>query len=58
MVGSRMGQSTGALLIPAGLAAPVPGHLDSARAGLAGRAAREGRSRRISNDTGGRKAGR
>ena len=49
-VASRIGQSTGALLIPAGLAAPGPGRLDGARAGLADNAAREGRSRPIDND--------
>ena len=47
---SQARQSTGALLIPAGLAAPGPGHLDGARAGLADNVAREGRSRPIDND--------
>ncbi len=36
------GQSTGALLIPAGVAAPGSGHPDGARAGLVSLAARGG----------------
>lgn len=42
-VASRIGQSTGALLIPAGLAPPRPGHHHGARAGLPGRAFVPGR---------------
>lgn len=45
-----MGQYTGALPIPVGLAAPGPGHPDGARAGLADTAAREGLSGPIDND--------
>ena len=50
---SRIGQSTGALLNPAGLAAHGPGHCWGARAGLAGPA----RAGPLGMDTGREKPG-
>jgi hypothetical protein len=56
-VASRMGQSTGALLILAGPAAPRPGHRHGARAGSRGPAARPRHIRPDASDAGRRRPG-
>jgi len=56
-VASRIGQSTGALLVLAGAGAPRPGCRHGARAGLRGPAACGGHTRPKASDTGRRRPG-